>query len=144
MAGLVAKSSIEIAAPADRVWKALTDPALVKQYYFGTTLETSWRVGEPITFSGEWQGRAYRDHGTVKVFDAPRTLSYTHFSPLMGKPDTPENYHLITITLSPAGSNTRVNLEQDNNASEEALGHSKNNWDTMLSGLKQLVERQAR
>jgi hypothetical protein len=58
----------------------------------------------------------------VLAFDAPRKLSYTHFSPLMGKPDTSDNYHTITITLAPSGTSTRVTLEQDNNATEDADG----------------------
>jgi uncharacterized protein YndB with AHSA1/START domain len=137
---LTARASTEVNAPAERVWHALTDPASIKQYYFGTNLESSWRVGDPITWKGEWQGQRYEDKGVIKTFDKPRTLSYTHFSPLMGKPDRPENYHTITIRLAPSGQKTRVSLEQDNNANEEDRAHSQKNWETMLGGLKKLVE----
>ncbi len=37
---LIAEASIEIAAPVARVWAALTEPALVKQYFFGTEMAT--------------------------------------------------------------------------------------------------------
>jgi len=141
MKGLIAKASTDIAAPAERVWKALTDPAAIKQYYFGTNLETTWKVGAPITLKGEWEGRAYEDKGVIKTFDPPRTMSYSHFSPLMGKPDKPENYHTIVVSLVPSGKNTRVTLEQDNNATEEARGHSQKNWEMMLGALKKFVER---
>lgn len=140
MPGLVAKASTEIAAPAERVWKALTDPAAIKQYYFGTDLKTTWKVGSPITFKGEWEGRPYEDKGVVKTFDAPRTLAYSHFSPLAGKPDKPENYHNIVVTLAPSGKRTRVTLEQDNNATEDERAHSAKNWEMMLGGLKKFVE----
>lgn len=141
MTGLVATASIEIAATAERIWKALTDPAAIKEYYFGTNLQSSWKVGEPITWKGEWQGRAYEDKGVIKTFDPQRTLAYSHFSPLMGKPDKPENYHNIVVSLVPSGKNTRVTLEQDNNATEDARAHSQKNWETMLGGLKKFVER---
>jgi len=140
MSGLVAKASTAIAATPERVWKALTDPAAIKQYFFGTNVETTWKVGAPITWKGEWEGRAYADKGTIRTFDPPRTLSYTHFSPLAGKPDTPENYHTITITIAPAGKDTRVSLEQDNNAMEDARAHSQKNWEMVLAGLKRYVE----
>ena len=141
MTGLVAKASIEIAAPAERIWKALTDPAAIKQYYFGTNLETTWKVGAPISFKGEWEGRAYEDKGVIKTFDPPRTMAYSHFSPLMGKPDKPENYHNIVVSLAPSGKNTRVTLEQDSNATEEERAHSQKNWEMMLGALKKFVER---
>ena len=138
--GLVAKAATSIDASPNDIWRALTDPAAIKQYYFGSNVESSWRKGSPITFRGEWQGRAYEDKGTILAADAPRTLQYTHFSPLMGKPDLPENYHTITVTLTPAGPATRVALEQDNNATEEARAESEKNWTMMLAGLKQFVE----
>jgi uncharacterized protein YndB with AHSA1/START domain len=143
MTGLVAKASTEIAAPAERIWKTLTDPAAIKQYFFGTNVETTWKVGAPITWKGEWEGRAYEDKGVVKTSDAPRTLAYSHFSPLTGKPDKPENYHNIVVSLVPSGRNTRVTLEQDNNGTEEERAHSQKNWETMLGGLKKYVERGA-
>ena len=141
MTGLVAKASTEIAAPAERIWKALTDPAAIKQYYFGTNLETTWRVGAPITWKGEWEGRAYEDKGVIKTFDAPRTMAYSHFSPLAGKSDKPENYHNLVVSLVPSGKNTRVTLEQDNNATEEERAHSQKNWAMTLGALKKFVER---
>ena len=51
----------EINAPVEQVWKALTDPELIKQYFFGTQTETSWKVGTPIYFRGEWDGKPYED-----------------------------------------------------------------------------------
>ena len=138
--GLVAKTTTDIAAPAERVWAALIDPAAIKQYYFGSTVESHWKIGSPISFKGEWQGRAYEDKGEVLEALRPQLLQYSHFSPMMGKPDKPENYHTITIRLSESGKNTRVTLEQDNNNTEEERGHSQKNWETMLAGLKKYVE----
>ena len=136
----VAKANTTINAPKDKVWKALTDPVAIKQYYFGTNLTTDWKVGSPIVFKGEWQGRPYEDKGKVVKFEPEKTLQYTHFSPLMGLPDRPENYHNITVELSGQGNQTNVTLSQDNNTTEEARGHSEENWKTMLDGLKKYVE----
>ena len=140
---LVAKASVVINAPAAAVWDALVDPKALKQYMFGSTVISDWKKGSKIVFKGEWQGKPYEDKGVILQLDPGKRLQYSHFSPLMGKPDTPENYHTVTIELSNAGSGTRVSLSQDNNATEEARDHSQKNWETMLGGLKKYVEGRA-
>ena len=137
---LIARSSIVIDAPASKVWHALTTPSSVKQYMFGTEMKSDWKEGSPVTWKGEWQGRSYEDKGVIKQFKPNQALQYTHFSPLAGLPDKPENYHTVTIQLSPEGDKTRVSLTQDNNSTEEERSHSEKNWEMMLGGLKKFVE----
>ncbi len=136
----LAKVSTTIEAPAGAVWEALTDPDKIKQYIFGTNVKSDWRVGSPITWKGEWEGKAYEDKGEIRRVTPERLLEYTHFSPLAGLPDVPENYHTVTIELTGDGSRTDVTLSQDNNATEEGREHSEKNWSMMLQGLKKLVE----
>lgn len=138
---LTAKATITIEAPKDEVWKALVTPAAVKQYMFGTDVASDWKEGSQITWKGEWEGRRYEDKGVIRQSKPGRTLQYTHFSPLAGLPDKPENYHTVTIELSPAGSVTQVMLTQDNNRNEEDRAHSEKNWKMMLEGLKKYAER---
>jgi len=138
---LIARAETVIDAPAAKVWEALTKPELIKQYYFGTDLATDWQVGSAITWKGEWQGKTYEDKGTVLKVEENRVLQYSHFSPLMGKPDAPENYHTVTVMLEDEGEKTKVTLTQDNNATEEARGHSEKMWISMLEGLKKLLEK---
>jgi Activator of Hsp90 ATPase homolog 1-like protein len=64
----------------------------------------------------------------------------THFSPLSGREDVPENYHTLVYELEERGGRTRVSLSQDKNPTEEAAEHSRGNWEQMLAGLKQVVE----
>jgi uncharacterized protein YndB with AHSA1/START domain len=142
--GLIAHATVAIAAGPDEVWSALTDPAAIKQYMFGTTVETDWRPGSPIVWKGEWQGRAYEDKGTITSVQPGESLQYTHFSPLSGVPDEPGNYHTVTVDLSAEGSGTRVDLSQDGSATTEARDHSEQNWSVMLSALKQYVEDRRR
>ena len=136
----IARSSITIAATAEKVWAALVTPATIKRYMFGTTVTSDWKEGSPITWKGEWKGKAYEDKGVIRQFRPGRALQYTHFSPLGGLPDKPENYHTVTIQLSPEGDQTRVSLTQDNNPTEEERSHSEKNWGMMLEGLKKVVE----
>jgi len=137
----IAKASIDIDAPKETVWRALVDPAAIKQYMFGTIVASEWREGAPITWKGEWKGKAYEDKGVILTLDRGRRLRYTHFSPLSGEPDRPENYHNVTIDLQEEDGHTHVSLAQDHNATEEARAHSEENWRMMLGGLKKYVER---
>ncbi len=137
---LIAKASISIAAPDKKVWDALVDPAAIKQYFFGTTVVSDWHLGSPIVWKGEWQGKAYEDKGVILKIMPGKIIQYSHFSPLSGLPDKPENYHTVTIELTAAGSQTLVSLSQDHNATEEERSHSEQNWGMMLAGLKKFLE----
>jgi uncharacterized protein YndB with AHSA1/START domain len=117
--GIVAYASTTINAKRTDVWKALVDPAAIKQYMFGSTVTSDWKKGSPITWKGEFQGKHYEDKGVIQRIDPEQTLAYTHFSPLAGQPDKPENYHTVTIQLADDGAGTKVSLSQDNNATED-------------------------
>ena len=141
---LVAKAVVTINGKIADVWGALIDPAALKQYMFGSDIHSDWKPGSPITFKGEWQGRRYEDKGEVLEVKPREKLKYTHFSPLAGLPDKPENYHTITVELAGAGEQTRVTLSQDNNTTEEAREHSQKNWEMVLNGLKKYVENRSK
>ena len=140
MTGLVAKAEIDIDAPRKEVWRALTDPDHIEQYMFGSRVETDWQVGSPIVWKGEYEGKAYEDKGEILQYDEPSTLSMTHFSPLTGRDDVPENYHRLVYQLQEHDGHTHVKLSQDGNGSEEEAEHARGNWEQMLRGLKDHVE----
>jgi uncharacterized protein YndB with AHSA1/START domain len=139
---LIAQAHIEIHAPITKVWAALIDPAMIKHYMFGTTVVSDWHEGAPIVWKGEWEGKPYQDKGTILQLKPDHVLQYSHFSPLSGQEDLPENYHVVTIELSPAPSGTIVRLSQDNNATKEEREHSEQNWGTMLESLKRFLEQE--
>lgn len=91
-------------------------------------------------WKGEWKGKAYEDTGVIVRLERGRVLRYSHFSPLSGLPNTPENHHTVTIELLEQTGRTRVSLAQDNNPTKLARQHSERNWSAMLAGLKQLLE----
>lgn len=137
---LTMQTSIEINAPVEKVWQAITDPEIIKQYFFGTNLETSWKPGEPIYFRGEWEGKSYEDKGTILQIEPQKRLQFNYWSNFSGLADTPENYSTVTYELSDQGDKTVVLVKQDNIASDEAKNHSESNWQTVLQGMKKLLE----
>lgn len=141
--GFVAHASTTVNAPISTVWDALVNPAVIKRYMFGADVTSTWKEGTPIVWKGEWQGKRYEDKGVVLRAQPNRLLSYSHFSPLEGKPDTPDNYHTVTVELSELADGTEISLSQDNNATEQAREHSEKNWNMALAGLKKVVEERA-
>ena len=144
MAGYVATAQTDVAAAPERVWTALTEPEQIAAYMDGSNVTTTWEVGSPITWDGEYEGREYQDKGEVLTYDEPHVLSVTHYSPMMGQPDEPENYHTLVYMLTATGSGdaqvTHLELTQDGNESEEQAEQFSQNWQSMLDGLKALVE----
>ena len=140
MSGQTVSAQVEISASPGQVWNALTDPDLIRQYFFGTTVETTWDPGTPITWSGEYDGTTYQDKGEVVEVVPERRLVVTHFSPMTGQEDVPENYHRLTYQLEPEGDATRLRLDQDNTP-DGSVEEFQSNWQTMLGNLKELVER---
>ena len=138
---LVAKATTSIGVTKGKVWEALVTPDAIKQYMFGADVESDWTNGSEITWKGEMKGKKYEDKGVILKIEPEQTLQYSHFSPLSGKPDKPENYHTVTINLSGSSSKTEVSLSQDNNSDEEARKESEKNWGAMLEGLKKYVEK---
>ena len=137
---LIAKAEVLIRSAADTVWDALTSPYLISKYMFGATVTSDWEVGSSISWKGEWKGKPYEDKGTILKFTPYDLLQYSHYSPLSGLPDKPENYHKVTIRLKETNGETKVSLTQDKNRSEEEQKHSEQNWTTMLEGLKKVAE----
>src|SRR5689334_4809451 len=133
-----AKTAIH--APASKVWDAITKPELIKQYLFGTDVISDWKVGSPIIYKGEWQGKTFEDKGKILQLEPEKLLVSTHWSPLSGVPDTPENQHTVTYALNGKGGTTEVTITQDNNANEKEKVDSEQNWRTVLDGMKKMLE----
>ena len=139
MNNLTAQATITIDAPIETVWEALTDPALVKQYFFGVNLETTWEVGGPIIYRGEWQGKTFEDRGTVLEIVRPTRLVTNYWSAALG-PDTPENRQTVTYLLDEQAGRTTVTIQQEGSKTSEAKEHSEGNWQMVLAEMKKIVE----
>ena len=133
-------AQITIRAGAARVWDALINPKLIKQYLFGTEVRSDWKVGSSITYSGVWEGKGYEDKGRILQLVPNKLLKATYWSSLSGKPDTPENYNTVTYELSQKEGETTLTITQDNNPSKESADHSAENWKRVLATMKDLLE----
>ena len=132
---------LDINASPEEVWNGLTDPKAVKQYMMGAKLETDWKEGSPISWKGEFKGKAFEDKGKVLRVVKGERIGYPHISHGKGTADKPEHYRMVDIQLFPRNHGTHLTLTQDNNPSEKARSESEKNWKMMLEGLKKIVEK---
>lgn len=138
---LVFKKSTPIHAPVSKVWQALVDPAQIKEYMFGTNTESDWKKGSSITYSGEWNGKAYKDKGTIVEIVPEKILHTTYFSSMSGKEDKPENYANVIYEVAPQGDQTIFTITQDNIADEAQLRHMDQNWAMVVDAMKKMLEK---
>jgi hypothetical protein len=99
----------------------------------GANIGTDFQVGSPITFEGHFFGRTFEDHGIVLGVKRARMLRFTHFSPAYGIPDMPENYHDITITLTPAVGGTLVEVIHHNISTADRAANAAFQWKKALA-----------
>ena len=140
-----AQVSRTLHAPVDEVWRVLTDARKVGSLFMGSTVETNFHVGSPITFRGEFKGKAYEDKGEILDVHKGRRLSFSHYSGMSGAPDKPENYHVVTFDLDPQREATRVTLTQSNltgGVRPSDVTHKadyEKTWSAVLDGLDKAV-----
>ena len=139
--GFTAKRSITINVPPAKVWDALVNPEMIKQYLFGTEAISNWKVGDSITYRGTWEGKSYEDKGKILQLIPERIFQSTYWSSMSGTEDKPENYATVTYEIESRPSGTLLTVSQDNNASKEASEHSEKNWGMVLETMKKIIEK---
>ncbi|HTA40835.1 MAG TPA: SRPBCC domain-containing protein [Bryobacteraceae bacterium] len=137
-------TSATINAPPSAVWRALTDPALMKQWMAEPEMRidivTNWRVGGPIVVSG-WHHINFENKGIVLGFEPNSTLRYSHLSSVSRLPDKPENYTIIEFRLRQAGAeSTSLNLSISGFPTESIFRHFDFYWRTTIHVLKRFIE----
>lgn len=145
MTQATAQVSRVIEAPVEEVWEAITTPETVRSFFMGAEVESDFQVGSPIRFKGEFKGKSYEDKGEILAAEPGRMLSFSHYSPMSGAPDAPENYHVVTYELTPEGEQTRVTLTQSHlkggvrKDDREHRAEYEKNWAGVLAGLSKVV-----
>jgi len=146
MPELFIRKSIEVNAPLDALWKALTDNEFIPQYMFGCIAETDWKPGSPLLWKGAADGKLCVK-GQVVAVDAPRRLEYTVIDPNNpAVPDIPENYLTMIYELKEGGSGSSTFEIIQGDYSKVAEGQKRyedtlKGDDSILIKIKEIAER---
>jgi uncharacterized protein YndB with AHSA1/START domain len=134
-------SIVDIVAPASKVWRALTEPDLVKQWQYGSDLLTTWEPGTPIIFRNEWNGQVFEQKGIVLEFIPASRLKYSLFVPRQDLEDIPEHHFFMTYELTERGGLTSLLFRQEDPRPLPAdASPGGDEGPDVLSDLKALVE----
>src|SRR5881227_3883691 len=98
---LFVKNNITINATASKVWDALTNPEQTKKYMFGCETVSDWKVGSPLLWKGNYEGKEMIFvKGKIVAIDQGKFLAYTTIDPNSSIEDIPENYLTVTYGLA--------------------------------------------
>lgn len=130
--------AIYIAAPAEKVWRALTDGEFTRQYFFGRRIESDWKVGADWALLME-DGRV-DSGGKVLECEPPRRLAIGwRVEWLEEFRKLPEA--IVTFDIDPAGEAVRLTVTQlTAPIDEKYLEGGRQGWPAIISGLKSLLE----
>lgn len=143
-------SEIEIATPAERVFRALTKPEQLTRWFTNESCPVKfWKMEASLGGSYSYATlpskmdvngvNEFKCHGKIVEFDPPRLLVYTWIANWHTDKDTETT---VRWELTPTASGTRVKvthsgLAQDATAREDYSG----GWPGVMESLKQYAEQ---
>ncbi|MCM0665582.1 SRPBCC family protein [Flavobacterium tyrosinilyticum] len=133
-------SIIVLNASVEKVWNALTQPELVKQWQYGSDLLTTWKTGSEIRFRNEWDGQVFEQWGTVLEVVPNQKIKYSLFFPRPGLEDKPENYFIMNYVLTEENQKTKLEIIQEDNRLGAIQEEPQGEENPILLGLKSLIE----
>lgn len=137
----VVRKEVEIRASPDEVWDALTNPEKTKEYFFHCAVESDWRVGSRIRFSGKiFLVKKIEMSGEILQVEPRRILKYT----LGNDSDNDGSFSTVTDELEYAHGVTTLRISDDvgeGEGAKERYEKSIKGWDKVLAGLKELLEK---
>lgn len=133
-------SKLTVKAPAAKVWAALTQPEMVKQWQYASELITDLQVGGSIRFRTEWDDQVFEQWGTVLEVVPNKKLRYSLFAPRPDLEDKPENYFTMEYRLTEQGENTLLEIIQEDNRPGARQEEEQGEENPILNALKMLIE----
>ena len=132
---------IQIKAPVERIFSALTTSTEIIKYFPLTSVESKWTLNGEVIYRGETNGMPFTDLGIIREISYPTSYVYSYWSDNHGTEQKPENYITICYSLEVLADTTLVKMEQRNIQSTELYDVMNNQvWDFLLNSLKDYVE----
>jgi uncharacterized protein YndB with AHSA1/START domain len=136
-------SEIQIAAPPERVFQALTDPAQVVLWWGREGIYRSTKFAADVRVGGKWlnagigpDGRNFEISGEYLEVDPPHLLASTWIASWTGTAQT-----TVRWELTPKDGGTLVRIRHSGFAAHPELADSYRGWPRMLGWLQALLQR---
>ena len=134
--GVLTVFEVYIKATPERVWEAITDPAMRAKYSFGVETHSDWTPGS--AYEASVAGAIDISKGENLEVDPPHRLVQS-FTALWSDEVKDAGSSRVTWELRPVGSSTMLRVTHDE-LPEGANNELWGGWMMILSGLKTLVE----
>jgi uncharacterized protein YndB with AHSA1/START domain/DNA-binding transcriptional ArsR family regulator len=128
---------IYIRTTPERLWEAITDPAIRARYHFGVRAESDWTPGSSYVLVHPGSDGPLAD-GENLVVEPPRRLVQT-MNVRWSDEAASEGTSRVTWEIEPVGDSCRLTLVHDQ-LSEAAPEEIYGGWPMILSGLKTWLE----
>jgi uncharacterized protein YndB with AHSA1/START domain len=129
---------IYIRTTPERLWEALTDPAIRAKYNFGAGIHSDWTPGSRFQMNAGPNGEYLLGEGENLEVDPPRRLVQS-MAALFSDEAKAEETSRITWEIEPIGDSCRLTLTHDE-MREGANAQLYGGWPMVLSGLKTWLE----
>ncbi len=143
MKSYIVRRQVMIKGTPSQVWDALTNPEKTKEYFFNCEVHSDWQQGSAITFKGRiFLIKKIEMTGTILRIEPQKLLEYT-----LKNGDEEDNAGFSTVTdiLTYDNGVTTLSIADDVGDGEGAeirYERSEKGWDSVLEGLKELVEKE--
>jgi len=119
----------EIAHPPEKIWRALTQPHLIEEWLMKNDFKPV--VGDRFNLRADWGAVDCQ----VLAVEPNRTLSYTWAAYGLES--------VVTWTLTPTGSGTRLRMEQSGFRADQQQAYqgATYGWQKFFANLEQLLAR---
>ena len=122
----------------EKLWSALTDPEVMKEYWFGCRCESEWTAGSPWKLV--YADGSIADSGEIVEAEPPRRLVIRWQNQL--KPELrAEGQSHCTMELEPIGSAVKLSITHTIEREHSKLIVAvSGGWPKIVSNLKSLLE----
>lgn len=134
-------TSIDLNTSVEKVWNALTDKEMIKQYFWGTETITDWKEGSPISYTGIWDGATYEDKGFILKIEKDKIFKHTYWSSFWGTEYNTDDFSVITYELIDNSHQTTLIITQEGFKDKQSCDHSIENWKGVLNNIKNMLEK---
>jgi uncharacterized protein YndB with AHSA1/START domain len=132
-----------IAAKPEDVWEILVSPEGTKKTFYGSTIRSTFKVGDPIAYVGPGNDGDETVHvyGKILAFEPNKIFSFTEHPGPSYYPNHAELETRVTFTLEPVGQCTKLTLVNDH-WPEQHPSHcnADQGWWMILNNIKTLAE----
>jgi hypothetical protein len=138
---LIVSKSVIINTPQDKVWNALGNPNVIKEYLLEIKALSENKVGSEMIFHGKYNGHTYRDHKVIFESAVNGKINYSYWSGFPGIEDNIESASSVTYNLfSKTNNQTELTWTHVGYGKDNKLKLSLNGMDAFLNRIKNSIE----